>query len=602
MLSSEHELPVVLQRIIELATELTDARYGALGVLGPDRRIVEFVTTGMDPHVRAGIGDLPIGMGILGALIDEARTLRIPDISQDPRSFGFPPNHPPMRSFLGAPVKGRGMVFGNIYLTEKRDAGEFTEEDERTIEILASQAGVAIENARLHDEAVVRERRLEAMGEVAIATLEGRPVVEVLTLLTMRALDLLHADIASVAVPSPEEPEHLTVLVAEGKGADSLRGSVFPIEGSISGEVVRTGRPISVRDTSVDERRAQPIVASGEAGPALFVALEGRHGPIGSLTVANALGGRAFTDDDLATLVTFAAQASVAVEYERVRSELERMAVLEDRERIAKELHDGVIQALFAVGMSLQAAAALSKDPGLERRIEGAVTEIDGAIRDLRNYIFGLRPGILADRQLDQALRALVAEFEEQSGVTAVADVDPRIAQELSSKAPRRDPGRPGGPVERPPPRERGDRPGLGRIRRVGRRARGRRRRDGVRPGGGREARRTGPREPRRAGGRRSGEPRDRELPPRGHHRSGAHPPPLNPTPLGPPYFDTISAVAMPNIPLGPSTWDRMWQWNAHTPGLVGVDDHVEPLAGRDHQRVGLVRVPAAGTRPARPP
>ncbi len=434
-LTSALDLDSVLQRIIELATELTAATYGALGVLGPDRRIVEFVTTGMDPHVRAGIGDLPIGRGILGALIDEARTLRIPDISRDPRSFGFPPNHPPMRSFLGAPVKARGMVFGNIYLTEKRGADEFTEEDERTVEVLASQAGVAIENARLYDETVLRERRLEAMGEVAGATLEGRPIEEVLTLLTLRALDLLHADVGDVVVPSPEHPDHLTVLVAEGKGAESLRGVVFPFAGSISGQVVRTGRPLAIRDASADEHRSQPIVASADAGPALFVPLATQHGPIGSLTVANVLGGRTFTDDDLATLATFAAQASIAVEYQRVRSELERLAVLEDRERIAKELHDGVIQVLFAVGMGLQGAAALSRDPELERRIEAAVGEIDGAIRDLRNYIFGLRPGILADRQLDQALRTLASEFEERSGVLTVVDVDPRVAQELSSRA-----------------------------------------------------------------------------------------------------------------------------------------------------------------------
>src|SRR3954470_6241221 len=200
-LASELDLPAVLRRIIELATELTDAKYGALGVLGPDRRIVEFVTTGIDPHVRAGIGDLPIGRGILGALIDEAKTLRLPDISQDPRSFGFPPNHPPMRSFLGAPVTARGRVFGNIYLTEKRGANEFTKEDERTIEVLAAQAGVAIQNARLHEESVLRERRLEAMGEVAVATLEGRPLEEVLSLLTVRAVDLLHADVGDAVVP-----------------------------------------------------------------------------------------------------------------------------------------------------------------------------------------------------------------------------------------------------------------------------------------------------------------------------------------------------------------------------------------------------------------
>jgi GAF domain-containing protein len=188
-LNSALDLDSVLQRIIEIATKLTDARYGALGVLGQDQRIVEFVTTGMDPHVRAGIGDLPIGRGILAALIDEARTLRIPDISQDPRSFGFPPNHPPMKSFLGAPVMARGRVFGNIYLTEKRAADEFTEEDERTIEILAAQAGVAIENARLYDEARRQATQvrgvldtvpegvllLDAQRRVAVANAASRP-------------------------------------------------------------------------------------------------------------------------------------------------------------------------------------------------------------------------------------------------------------------------------------------------------------------------------------------------------------------------------------------------------------------------------------------
>src|SRR6185503_7671478 len=168
---------------------------------GDDRRIARFITVGVTAEQRAAIGDPPTGGGILGVLIHDAHPLRLDDLSQDPRSFGFPPNHPPMKSFLGAPVKAYGRVFGNIYLTEKRDAAEFTEEDERTIEVLATQAGVAIENARLHAESVRRERRLEAMGEVAAATLEGRPVEEVLSLLSRRAIDLLDADVASVAVP-----------------------------------------------------------------------------------------------------------------------------------------------------------------------------------------------------------------------------------------------------------------------------------------------------------------------------------------------------------------------------------------------------------------
>jgi signal transduction histidine kinase len=274
ILASELSLDAVLQRIVELAVEITDAHYGALGVLTPDgRAIEEFITVGVTPEERAAIGDPPVGHGVLGLLIEEVGPLRLPDIGADPRSVGFPPNHPPMRSFLGAPVVARGRVFGNIYLTEKRDAPEFTREDEAALIVLATQAGVAVENARLY------------------------------------------------------------------------------------------------------------------------------------------------------------------VETQRQHRELERLSVLEDRERIAKELHDGVIQSLFAVGMGLQGTAALAQDEEIGRRVDDAVTEIDRSIRDLRNYIFGLRPGILADRQLDQALRELGAEFESRTGVVTVVDIDDRLAAELASRA-----------------------------------------------------------------------------------------------------------------------------------------------------------------------
>ena len=435
-LASELDLEAVLQRIIRLAASLTDARYAALGVLGPGgEEIVEFVTHGVTPEERAAIGHPPVGRGVLGVLIHDARTLRLPEISADPRSYGFPPNHPPMHSFLGAPVKARGRVFGNIYLTEKQGADEFTDEDVRSLEVLAAQAGVAVENARLHEEARVRAHRLEAMTEVADAILAGEAIEQVLSLVARRARDLLRADLATVAVPAPGDPQNLVLIAAEGSHDDELRGTTFPLDASISGDVFRSGQPVVIEDATADSRIHQPIVRIGEIGPALFVPLTAGHGSIGAVMVANGLRGQTFADDDLSTLLAFGRQAAVAIEYARAQADLQRLVVLEDRERIAKELHDGVIQALFAVGMGLQGTAALSKDPELERRIEAAVNEIDGAIRDLRNYIFGLRPGILADRQLDQALRTLGAEFEERSGVTTAVDVDPRAASELSSKA-----------------------------------------------------------------------------------------------------------------------------------------------------------------------
>jgi signal transduction histidine kinase len=274
ILASELSLDAVLLRIVKLAADVTGARYGALGVLTPEgREIEEFITVGITPEERAALGDPPKGHGLLGVLIREARPLRIPDISVDPRSVGFPPNHPPMMSLLGAPIAGRGRVFGNIYLTDKQGAKAFDEEDERVLLVLAAQAAVAVENARLTDES------------------------------------------------------------------------------------------------------------------------------------------------------------------ERKGRELQRLQVVEERERIGKELHDGVIQSLFAVGMNLQGLAAATEDEELTRRLEAAVDDVDHAIRDLRNYIFGLRPGILADRQLDQAIKELASDFEARSGVLTVVEVDAGSAAILASQA-----------------------------------------------------------------------------------------------------------------------------------------------------------------------
>ena len=434
VLSSELSLSAVLQRIIDLAVEVTGARYGALGVLRPDKRISEFVTTGITVEQRRAIGDLPVGHGILGVLIGDAKPLRLRSISDHPQSVGFPPNHPPMRSFLGAPVKARGKVFGNIYLTEKQGASEFSEEDENTLVILAAQAGVAVENAHLYEEARQRERRLEAIREITSRILEGAESEEILELVAMRARELVGADLATIAVPA-DQPDSLIVQVADGIHADELQGMVFPVERSVSGEIIRTGKPVVLSDASGDERAYQPMISLGEMGPAMFLPLAVRDRALGTLAVSNRPGGRTFSHEDLALVETFAGQASVAIEYGRAQGELKRLTVMDERERIAKELHDGVIQSLFAVGMGLQSAATLSRDPDLERRVSDAVSEIDHAIRDLRNYIFGLRPGILADRQLDQAIRRLTEDFQGKTGVTTAVEIDGRVAAEISGRA-----------------------------------------------------------------------------------------------------------------------------------------------------------------------
>jgi signal transduction histidine kinase len=432
-LSSELSLPVILQRIVELAADLTGARYGALGVLHPDGIITEFITTGVSEEQRAAIGHIPVGRGILGVLIDDATPLRLREIAEDPRSVGFPPNHPPMRSFLGVPVSARGQVFGNLYLTEKQHAEAFTDEDERALVMLAGQAGVAIENARLFEEARDRARRLEAIREIATAILDGTNPDEVLGLVARHARELVGADLATLAVPAG--PGELMVGAADGVHAEELAGTMFPIEGSVSGEVIRTGKTVALADIAGEERVRQPALRAGGMGPALFAPLAVRGTVLGTLLVANAAGGRPFRAGDVQLTETFAEQAAVAVEHARLQQELDRLAVLEDRERIAKELHDGVIQALFAVGLGLQGSTMLARDPELQRRIGGAVEELDRVIGDLRNYIFGLRPGILADRQLDQALRRLAEELEHKAGVVTVVEVDPAAAAVLAEVA-----------------------------------------------------------------------------------------------------------------------------------------------------------------------
>jgi two-component system, NarL family, sensor histidine kinase DevS len=432
VLAAELSLPAALQRIVELAAELTGARYGALGVLGRDGVITEFITTGVTAEQRAAIGHIPVGRGILGVLIYDARPLRLHDIAEDPRSVGFPANHPPMRSFLGAPVTARGQVYGNLYLTEKRSGEDFDDDDERALILLASQAGVAIENAYLYEEAQDRARRLEAVRAITTAILAGTDPGEILELVVGHARELVGADLATLALPA--RTDHLVIEAADGLLADELQGTIFPASGSVTGEVLRTGKAVALADASADDRTAQPIVRA-RLGPALFIPLAVRGHTLGSLTVANARGGPPLREAAVQLVETFAEQAAVALEYARLQHDLQRLAILEDRERIAKELHDGAIQALFAVGMNLQGSALLAGSDDLRARIENAVEELDRVIRDLRNYIFGLRPGILADRQLDQALHRLVEEFGERTGVVAVAEIDPAVAAELTGRA-----------------------------------------------------------------------------------------------------------------------------------------------------------------------
>jgi signal transduction histidine kinase len=432
-LASELSLPIVLQRIVDLAAQVADARYGALGVLGESGTLVEFVTTGIPARQRRLIGDLPTGRGVLGLLIHDPKPVRIKNIADHPRSVGFPANHPPMRSFLGAPVQAMGRVYGNIYLADKRDVDEFTQEDQESLVVLATQAGVAIANATLYEELRARERWLDALRDIMTNVLsagEGSPLDSI----AEHARDLAEADVATI-VTATETPGELVVAAAAGARSTELEGQRLPVDRSISGAVMQSGEGRMFDDIGTESTAYQPIVALGEHGPAFFVPLRVPGGIAGTLMIANLKGGRRFTPVTRRLVESLADAASVAIDYERAQSELHRLGLMEERERIARELHDGIIQSLFAVGMRLQGTALKAGSSETSARIERSVEELDRVIGDLRNYIFGLRPGILADRQLDQALRDLGDQMKERSREKVEISVDSALAAALSGRS-----------------------------------------------------------------------------------------------------------------------------------------------------------------------
>lgn len=386
-IGSELDPPSVLRRIVEAAVVLVGARYGALGVLNESgTELAEFITVGIDDDTHRTIGNLPTGLGLLGVLISDARPLRLPDLGEHPDRSGFPPNHPPMTSFLGVPIRVRQEVFGNLYLT--KTSGEvFTDVDEELALGLASVAGMAIENARLFEQVRRREAALAAMHEVATALVAGAQPAESLRLVARHARKLLFADLATVDLPEPGG-EVLVLEVAEGPIATALVGSRFPRAGSVSGDVLARGEAAVLEDASKDYRVVQPQVRAGEFGPALFLALVADGSPFGTLSVARVAGAPPFSADDLEVVRSFAAQASVVLEHDRGRQRLQRMTVLEDHQRIARDLHDSVIQRLFAIGLSLQAMSRLVQDAQAQQRLVAAIDDLDSTVRHIRTVIF----------------------------------------------------------------------------------------------------------------------------------------------------------------------------------------------------------------------
>jgi signal transduction histidine kinase len=384
------DLQTVLCRIVDATLALVDAHYCALGVIGPDRRLVQFVNSGIDPETVEKIGALPEGRGILGLLIRDPEPLRLDDLSAHPESYGFPPHHPPMRSFLGVPIRVRDEVFGNLYLAEKTTGEPFDEDDESVVLALASAAGVAIENARLYEEARRREAWLRASTTVSTRLLTGADPDEVLTLVTQEAQQITGAAVAALGVPDAAE-RILTLEVAAGPDAGVLRGAEVPVAGSVCGAAYTSGQPVLISDISRDERLSSFGETDYPAGPMLVVPLRTGTRARGVLVMAQPTGREPFSPVTARLAEAFAGQAAVALELAERRRDAERLILYEDRDRIARDLHDLVIQRLFAVGMTLEGARPLIVRPDVAERVGRAVDDLDETIRDIRTTIFALQ-------------------------------------------------------------------------------------------------------------------------------------------------------------------------------------------------------------------
>jgi signal transduction histidine kinase len=385
------DLESTLTRIVETAVDLVDATYGALGVIGEGKRLAEFIPVGLSPDEIERIHHWPEGRGLLGLLIDDPRPLRLASMADHPASSGFPDGHPPMHSFLGVPVRLRDEVFGNLYLTNKRDGGEFTEDDEAVLVALGAAAGVAVENARLYEAARRQQRWIQASAEVTTQLLSGAEPAEVLADITRQARELSGAGIAVLALPD-EEGRRLTIAYAEGEGADVARGLVLPAGQSLSGRVLASGKAVSSADFAADKRAsAAARGAMSHIGPAIVFPLGAPGNVRGVLTVGRCHGAAPFPQAQADLVASFAAQAGVALELAASRSEAERLSLYEDRDRIARDLHDLVIQRLYATGMSLEGTMPMITRPEVASRITNAVDAMDETIKDIRATIFGLQ-------------------------------------------------------------------------------------------------------------------------------------------------------------------------------------------------------------------
>ncbi len=421
-LTSELSLDAVLERLVETAAELTDARYAALGVIDATGNALErFVTHGMDEATTTTIGDPPHGRGILGVLIQERHPLRLHDLTQDPRSVGFPPGHPPMRTFLGVPIVLRGVAYGNLYLTEKARGADFTDEDEELVKLLAAQAAVAVENARLYESVTRWSRQLESLNEIGNALASELDLDALLELIAARLRELVQARLVLIALP--EGPSRLRVRSASGAGEEEVLGATLELGKSKLGRVFARGRSERVDSLLDDPEVDQQVARRFGAMAGLYVPLVVRDRSIGVLNAFDKLEqGPRFTEDDLRLAEAFTARAAIAVDLSErtTRDALRRVVEAQEleRRRLARELHDEIGQDLTSLLLGLR---TLEDARGQEEARQSAAVLRDlvvTALQDVRRLAVELRPKALDDFGLVPALERLATTFSEQTGMT----------------------------------------------------------------------------------------------------------------------------------------------------------------------------------------
>ncbi len=391
IVTGELSLEAVLRNVVDAACELSGAAYAALGVVGYDGGLEQFIHVGMDELTVHGIGHLPEGKGLLGALITDPRPIRLEHMTDDTRSAGFPAGHPPMDSFLGVPIRVRDEVYGNLYLTDS-DKGEFSADDEELVKAVALAAGTAISNARLYQESRLQQRWLSASVEIG-AQLLSPAGEDPLRMIARRSFDLADADLVSVGLLTPDRTS-IVVEVAIGEGSDDLVGARFLLSETLAGRAVEQGSPLLL-DGDTEEQRSH-LASVMEPGPLMVLPLAGTQMIRGVLTVARRKDKRGFGAADLRMAAGFASHASVALELADARSAEQRILLLEDRERIARDLHDHVIQELFGIGLGLESATMLlGADHPVSDRVQQRIGELDRTIRRIRTSIFELRGPLL---------------------------------------------------------------------------------------------------------------------------------------------------------------------------------------------------------------